>query len=682
MQQIDQNEIISKVAVNIITEIFKNSLCGIKEVHTWVSSKSKKHDLLKLSSGKYVSKLENLYSEIRIIGMQKPVPLRKIFVNVNVLEGISSLQVLSVKQLEELFQQDGIHKEIDKLSQLEQRQRGEKSDEVARIKQVRKTIPGIQVINDEDKIFLLGKPGAGKTTFLKSILLAALDGKLNNKLIPIYVNLKDWSDSNENLFGFINSQFKICDFPNSQLFVSNILEKGKCIVLFDGLDEALDSTKDIIRELNSFIDQYLDNKIIISCRIAASNYVFEKFTEVEIADFDELQIKQFINNWFYNDQYKAKTCWNEINISDNRRIKELACTPLLLTLICITFENSLSFPNNKAELYKEALDILLKTWDSSRNIKREIVYKALSLRKKETLLSQIAYNTFKQNQYFFKRNIAELYIKKFITNLNNIDVNSVDVDSQIILNSIEAHHGLLVERAKNIYSFSHLTLHEYFTARYLVDNLIKEEITSTIQTNLLNTKWREVFIITAGILPGSDDFLLKMQTEILKRFNQETLCDIVTNSYSIIRRDNFFPIEIRRALALYYTLDLEFPRKTAREIGVKLTPTRTSILALINSLANSYSKKEKFSSVVNLSNNIRYDDTRNFLVDLNKALNFNSKITQSSGKEIKIDKSRIDILNEYIQVNRTLIDCLNSDAYVTNETRKKIHDNVLKVISG
>ncbi len=45
-----------------------------------------------------------------------------------------------------------------------------------------------------------------------------------------------------------------------------------------------------------------------------------------------------------------------------------------------------------------------------------------------------------------------------------------DLDSEKVLNAIEVQQGILVERMEDQYSFSHLTLQEYLTAQYLVDN--------------------------------------------------------------------------------------------------------------------------------------------------------------------------------------------------------------------
>jgi hypothetical protein len=40
--------------------------------------------------------------------------------------------------------------------------------------------------------------------------------------------------------------------------------------------------------------------------------------------------------------------------------------------------------------------VLLKKWDAKRNIERDQVYKKLSLKRKEDLLSQLAFATFER----------------------------------------------------------------------------------------------------------------------------------------------------------------------------------------------------------------------------------------------------------------------------------------------
>ena len=134
----------------------------------------------------------------------------------------------------------------------------------------------------------------------------------------------------------------------------------------------------------------------------------------------------------------------------------------------VIFEQSADFPlSNRSELYKEGLELLLKKWDVSKNIERSQIYKKLSVQQKENLLSQIALTTFSRGIYFFKQKELEQYIADYSRNIPGVstDISALQCDSEAVLKSIEAQHGLLVERARGIYSFSHLTFHEYSTAR-------------------------------------------------------------------------------------------------------------------------------------------------------------------------------------------------------------------------
>jgi predicted NACHT family NTPase len=232
------------------------------------------------------------------------------------------------------------------------------------------------------------------------------------------------------------------------------------LILLDGLDEVRDADNSrVLRQIREFSQDFHQNQFVITCRIAAREYTFEQFTEVEIADFDDKQIADFSGKWFRckNDPIKAERFLQKLE--EDAPIRELATSPLLLTLLCLVFEDSGSFPTNRAELYQNGVDVLLKKWDVKRNIEREQVYKRLSLKRKEDLLSQIAHTTFEAGNYFFKQGEVERYISQYIQNLphTSTDPEALELDSVAMLKSIEAQHGLLVERARRIYSFSHLS---------------------------------------------------------------------------------------------------------------------------------------------------------------------------------------------------------------------------------
>jgi predicted NACHT family NTPase len=119
------------------------------------------------------------------------------------------------------------------------------------------------------------------------------------------------------------------------------------------------------------------------------------------------------------------------------------------------------------------------------------------------MLGQIALRGFENGEYFFQKEDLQRQIE-CICNLPNSD------DSEDMLKAIEYHHGLLVERAKNIYSFSHLTFQEYFTAR----EIERERHFEKLMHHITDPQWKEVFLLTAEMLRRSDDFLRLMKEYI------------------------------------------------------------------------------------------------------------------------------------------------------------------------
>jgi len=326
----------ASVAANVIIEVFKSVWHTLHSAEKWFADRQKEHDFLGLAARRYASKLEEQYGVIRILGMERPISLRDIYVNVDVLEKITDRQRVSIEALERFFDRD-------------RRTFGFK----------RETISGSAAVDKFDKFIVLGKPGAGKTTFLKHIMFQTLHDHPERKRIPIFISLKDFSDSGKSLFDYIVDEFDICSFPDARLFVLRVLAQGKCQLLFDGLDEVSAIQEDfVIRELWNVSRKYSSNQFVISCRIAAYSHWFDTFTDVEIADFTDAQIKQFIFNWFADEPSTAEQCWRQLSLDPP--IKELATVPLLLTLLCLAFNETMEFPQNRADLYKEAVDALLK----------------------------------------------------------------------------------------------------------------------------------------------------------------------------------------------------------------------------------------------------------------------------------------------------------------------------------
>lgn len=431
---------------------------------------------------RYYNLIEKKYGWTWILGKPEPIPLEGSFTDVYLLDKITAWRRFDILKLEQ---------------------------DLEFIKGGHRRLSGLDLIKEGkfNRLYILGKPGGGKTTFLKYIALKAAQNEI--KKIPIFVSLKEWADSGDKLMDFLVKQFDICDFPETLPFVEYILETGQAIVLFDGLDETQqengkrDKTIDDIRD---FSRKYDKSQILITCRISATDYTFEEFTYLELADFNDEQVEKYFSKWFEKDTEKQKQFEEEFARAENIRLREMASTPLLLSLLCLNFEETGTLPERRVEIYEEGINALLHKWDSSRSIRRDEIYKGYSLGRKRQMFARIAAQMFENNEYFIpKRQLAKMIVD-YLCQLPGAPPKE-DIDGEAVLKSIEVQHSIFVERAKDIYSFSHLTFQEYFAAKYIVDNVASGTLRQLLTPqNITNNRWHEIILNTASLLDNANVF--------------------------------------------------------------------------------------------------------------------------------------------------------------------------------
>lgn len=492
--------------------------------------------------------IQRLHSTMPLWGVDRWVPLGDLFVDVNILEELSSSRKSELDDLWQDFRQNLTYRSLDRIG----------------LGKERKRVSGLEVLAKNANMMVVGKPGAGKTTYLQRVVTECNAGNLQARRIPILIRLRDFVKDGHDVAYSLKPYLEKCWQLSD---AETLLKQGRALVLLDGLDEVMrEDGKNIAKEIKRFARTYPQVQVIVTCRTQSQESRFERFDYVEVADFNESQVRSFSEHWFktvMGDEsaglVKAREFLEQLFLDANKPIRELTITPILLSLTCAVFHQTGKFYSKRSKLYEEGLELLLEQWDKSREIDRDEIYRDLSVQRKLELLSFLAVKKFEQKQYvLFEQVEIEGYIAKFL----GIDRR----DSRVVLRAMEAQHGLLIERSQKIWSFSHLTFQEYLVAKWFCDYSTSWE---DFTTHILDRHWREVFLLTIEIVNNPEEILCLLKTDIdfcLSYENklQEFLSWLVKKDRLV--HTSLKPASIR---AFYFGMEFALPEQSAPDIGFK-----------------------------------------------------------------------------------------------------------------
>jgi len=523
----------------------------------WVKEQNEDPEqIIQKASEQYAWNYAKRHGVLKVLGMREPVPLEAVYTAVQFLDrdGISRFE--SIEDLEKAFREQS--------ERSFQRKNSKKQD-------------GLKVANEKQYLMVLGGPGAGKSTFLRKMGLEALKGlggRYVHEAIPVFLELKNFSATEIQIEQAIAQEFRICGFPSPDEVTAKLLEQGKLLILFDGLDEVPTKNLDnAIHQIQDFVDQHDKNRFIASCRVAAYRHNFRRFSDVAMADFHPEQIKEFIFNWFSSDADReantAQKCWHLMQKPDYSCARELAQSPLLLTLLCLVYHSSQNFPQNRSVLYRKALRVLLEEWAAEKRIMTDEIYQGLNTELEEMLLSEIAYQGFEANRLFFSQREVVDQIKTFLADNLNAPRH---LDGEAVLDAIAIQQGILVERAQDVFSFSHLTLQEYLTAQYIDDHHLVQQL---VKDHLAHERWQEVFLLVAGLMRGgADPLLLAMAAQAKNYINTPKLRALLTWATEITDDTNGeLSVATKRTIALFLALVSDRALNLLRLLYPKCVPT-------------------------------------------------------------------------------------------------------------
>lgn len=388
-----------------------------------------------------------------------------------------------------------------------------------------KKITGSAILEKHPKIFVFGDPGSGKTSYLQSVALRCRDGEILGQYVPVYIEIRHYcvSGGAVTLLTYIEKMFESWEITSQQF--EDILNTGRVLFLVDGLDEAPE--EELLRMhtmIQDLLSRYSECRFVCTARLGlGSNFAIRGTHKVIISPFySRKQIPDFVRRWFSfysSDPNAAESMLEKLRSAKYVGIREIARRPVLLDLLCLTYEHNGDFPEQRAGVFTSGLSTLASKAQlkSSIPIAEAPYFRARDI---QNILARVANYFFihLQKQVLFAIRDVERIIREYCQEVHSINPDTVDGTS--ILRGIEKFNGLLVQCGEIYCSFSHLTYQEYFTAEYLVNtNTYK-----SIYGHVSERRWSFVVELVSELVPREElwDFFLEFKDTVDGFVNSDT----------------------------------------------------------------------------------------------------------------------------------------------------------------
>lgn len=391
-------------------------------------------------------------------------------------------------------------------------------------------VPLLKVLQKHSGMIVLGDPGAGKTTFVKylALRLARGEGKKIglSDYLPILLPLAAFANAittrDIRLDDFIAEYFDGIgvDVPVGPM-LKEALKAGRALILLDGLDEVRD-----ISVRNTVVERVVDfftfhrrdgNKFVLTSRVVGYRAVrpsAEDLIECTIVDFEEDEIEEFVKFWTtaLEKQAQGNTAVARADAETDRRelldaiqqnpgVRQLASTPLLLTILALMKRQGVSLPERRVQLYDQYVNTLLSTWNRARSLSGRAPGRDIDELQTVRILAPLALWMHEVSpgvglvgREDMRRKLEELFLERG-------DVSPHQAARQF-LTDVRDHAALLLERGPGEYGFIHLTFEEYLAAvaLALMGQGNPAPIIEVLSAHVGEQAWREVTLLTIGYL--------------------------------------------------------------------------------------------------------------------------------------------------------------------------------------
>lgn len=372
------------------------------------------------------------------------------------------------------------------------------------------------LLREIDRTVLLGDPGNGKSTASHVLLYEA--AQLSTAPLPFLVVLREFAGAglDRSVVEYLEDRLsKVYQCRPPEGFVEHVLETGKALVVFDGLDELLDTShrRQVTDAVSLFCNRYpLVRTLVTSRRVGYHQAPMDKnqFAVLELSGFDRDQVEEYVAKWFRQLDLDADqvAAWTEAFMRESDSVSDLTSTPLLLALMCIIYRGERSLPRNRPAVYERCATMLFDKWDGSRGIQIDLRAGQLV----DPAMKHLAYWLFSQDA---GDGVTESALVRETTSYLHERSFELEADAEAAAREfVEFCRGRAwvfsdvgtTPDGEALYKFTHRTFLEYFAAYHLSRTIdTPERLARTIGQKVANAEWDVVAQLAVQIADRNSD---------------------------------------------------------------------------------------------------------------------------------------------------------------------------------
>lgn len=354
-----------------------------------------------------------------------------------------------------------------------------------------------------DRTVLLGDPGGGKTT--AAHVLMHHYATQSNQRVPFLVTLREFATQDppersvvEHIEHTLNVFYQ-CPAPSG--LIARLLLSGNVVVVFDGLDELVDTSRraEVTAIVEQFALEYPLALVLVTSRLVGYDEARlddRQFRIFQMGRFNEAQTTEYVRKWFAQETDIDIAQADRMSMSfmqESADVLDLRANPLMLALMCILYRGEGSIPRNRPEVYEQCATLLFRKWDARRRIHVELRARHLV----EPALGYLAYWLFTRDQARPAVTEREL-ISETTEFLHERGFESRDEAADAAREFVEFCRGRAwvfsdagtTATGQALYTFTHRTFLEYFAATRLSAICdTPEDLAKALRPHIARQEW-------------------------------------------------------------------------------------------------------------------------------------------------------------------------------------------------